>query len=113
MKRLERLNALASSVPYYSTINAIQPNITKTTKARMNDVFVPYCDYNDGNYLKEFQQGTRKLTSFTNEHLFQDAKFRLANALHQSGIANSAYSRVVVKRLIPRTTERTTGIEPF
>ena len=99
------LNALAASVPYHSTIKNIKSNIQKSTASRMNDIFEPCSDTG----LSEFQIG--KMTGFTNERVFSDPKFRLGFALHEKGLATSAYSVAVVKRLIPREAERTTGIE--
>ncbi len=37
----------------------------------------------------------------------------LAHQLHERGVAACPYSQAVVKRLIPRETERTTGLQPY
>jgi hypothetical protein len=107
-KRLERLNALAASAPYYRDIINTVPDIHKTTKARLNDVYTA----RDAS-LADFQCGLQQLKSFSNEKLFSDPKFRLANALHEAGVANSTYSRDVIRQTIPRQEERTTGIKPY
>ena len=92
---MDKLTALAVTVPYYSNIINKKIDLHKSTAAIMNDVYES-CD------LADFQQGLTKLRTFTNERVFSDPKFRLAHALHEKGIANSAYSHAVVKRIIPR-----------
>eukprot|EP00956_Cyclotella_meneghiniana_P035277 scaffold113296_cov42-Cyclotella_meneghiniana.AAC.1 len=107
--RLERLFALAASVPYYGTLRNITPDIHKTTEARKNDVYM-----SRDNSLADFQCGLQQLRSFTNDRVFSDSKFRLANALHEAGVARSTYARNVVRDAIPRAKEeRTTGIQPY
>lgn len=105
--RQERLNALAASVPYHATIKNIKSNLQKSTESRMNDIYEPSSDSG----LTDFQMG--KMTSFSNERVFSDPKFRLGFAFHEKGLASSAYAVAVMKRLIPRETERTTGIQPY
>ena len=94
----EKLKDLAASVPYYSSIIAKKSDLSKSTAARLNDIFESSSDSD----LKDFQQGLKKMTGFTNQKVFSDPKFRLAHALHESGKAKSAYSLAVVKQLIPR-----------
>lgn len=103
----KRLSALAMTVPYYSSMKEIKSNIEKPTASCLNAIFEP----SDNNFRSDFQRGA--LTGFTNEKLFSDPKFRLAHALHENGVASSAYSCAVVKHLIPREPERTTGIQPY
>lgn len=93
--RLERLNALAASVPYYKSIMDKTSDIHKSTQARKHDV----------------QSG--KVKNFTNEKLFSDSRFRLGNALHEAGLANSTYARDVVRQAVPRVEATTTGIKPY
>lgn len=108
-RRLGRLFALAASVPYYGTLLNITPDIHKTTEARKNDVYT-----SRDNSLADFQCGLQQLRSFTNDKVFSDSKFRLANALHEAGVARSTYARNVVRDAIPRAKEeRTTGIQPY
>jgi hypothetical protein len=95
--KLKKLRNLAASVPYHSSILNMKSDFTRSTAARMNDIFEPSCDTD----LMDFQQGIKKLNCFTDKKIFSDPKFRLANALHESGKANSAYSLAVVKQLIP------------
>jgi hypothetical protein len=104
--RSQRLLALAASVPYYNDIINTVPDIHKTTKARTNDVYT-----GRDSSLADFQCG--ELKSFTNDKVFSDPKFRLANALHEAGVANSTYARNVIRQAIPRQEERTTGIKPY
>lgn len=104
-----KLKKLATHVPYFEAITNKKSDIHKLTKARLNDVY----QYHSESDLLAFQQGDRKMTSFTSEKIFSDPKFRLAQQLHEKGIASSKYSLAVVKNLIPRKTERTTGIEPY
>ena len=59
----------------------------------------------------QFQRNV--LTSFSNERVFSDKKFRFSHALHEAGVANSAYAKQAVSELSPRYKERTTGIDPF
>lgn len=106
-KRLEKLQTLAASVPYYTTIVEKKANLTKSTVARMNDIFESSSD----NELLDFQQGFKKLHGFTDKRVFSDPKFRLAYALHESGKANSSYSLAVVDKLIPRAPARITSWE--
>ena len=73
----------------------------------MNDI------YESGGDLADFQQGLKKLRTFTDDRFFSDTKFRLTHALHGSGVANTAYSHAIVKQLIPRVRERITGIMPL
>jgi len=103
--RLERLNALATSVPYYKSIMDKTSDIHKSTEARKNDV------YGGRTELADFQCG--KLKSFTEDKIFSDSKFRLGNALHEAGLARSTYARDVVRNAIPRAEARTTGIKPY
>ena len=105
-RRLEKLCALAASVPYYKDIINATSDIHKTTEARKNDVHT-----SRDSSLAEFQRG--ELRSFTNDKVFSDSKFRLANALHEAGLAQSTYARNVVRNAIPRQEERTTGIQPY
>ncbi len=95
--KLKKLQHLAASVPYHSSILNIKSDFTRSTVARMNDIFEPSCDTD----LMDFQQGNKKLKSFTDKKIFSDPKFRLAHALHESGKAKSAYSIAIVKQLIP------------
>ena len=106
--RLERLSALAASVPYYRDIINAESDIHKTTEARKNDVYM--C--RDAS-LADFQCGLQQLRCFTNDKVFSDSKFRLANALHEAGVAQSVHARNVVRQAIPRSEERTTGIRPY
>ena len=127
--RLEKLNNLATNVPYYNSITEKVSDIYKTTQARKNDV------YEGRSMLADFQCGNLK--GFTNERIFSDAKFRyahdftclitlshiisthsvckhsLGNALHEAGVARSTYARDKVREVIPRSEERTTGIKPY
>lgn len=105
-QRLYRLRALAASVPYYKTIINTVSDIQKTTEARKNDVYT-----SRDKSLADFQSG--QLKSFTNDKVFSDSKFRLANALHEAGLAQSAYAKNIVRNAIPRQEERTTGIKPY
>jgi hypothetical protein len=107
-RRLERLRALAATVPYYHNIVNTRPDIYKTTEARKNDVYT----IRDAS-LADFQCGLQQLKSFTTEKIFSDPKFRLANALHKAGVAQSTYARNVIRSAIPRVQERTTGIKPY
>ena len=100
-----RLNNLAASVPYYKDIMNKSSDIHKTTEARKQDV------YGGRSKLADFQSG--RLKSFTNEKVFSNANFRLGHALHEAGVANSAYARDAVRNAIPRVEARTTGIKPF
>lgn len=104
-KRLGRLNSIAASVPYYGTIMKANSDILKSTESRKNDI------YQGRSELADFQCGNLK--SFTNEQLFSDTKFRLGNALHAAGLARTKYARDVVRDVIPRCEERTTGIKPY
>ena len=108
IEKLEKLKKLAASVPYHSSIISKKADLTKSTAARANDIFVPSCSDD----LRDFQLGLQKLNCFTDEKIFSDPKFRLAHALHESGKANTAYSLAVVKQIIPRQQERTTGMHP-
>lgn len=104
-QRLERLSFLAASVPYYHAIMNTTSDIHRSTEARKNDV------YEGRSELADFQIGVQK--SFTNEKLFSDARFRLGNALHEAGVAQTRYARDVVRNAIPRVEERTTGLQPY
>lgn len=108
IERDKKLREIAMNVPYYLAIKHKTSNLQKTTAARFNDTFEPSADCD----LEDFQQGARKLHSFSNAKVFSDTKFRLAHELHESGMAHTAYACAVVKQLIPRQIERTTGIEP-
>lgn len=66
--RLEKLNNLATNVPYYNSIMERSSDIHKTTQARKNDV------YGGRSKLADFQCGNLK--GFSNERIFSDAKFR-------------------------------------
>jgi hypothetical protein len=103
----KRLHKLAKSTPYYSSLKEITSNLEKPTASCLNAIYEP----SDSCYRGDFQRGV--MTGFTNEKLFSDPKFRLAYALHESKVASSAYSCAVVKHLIPREPERTTGIQPY
>jgi hypothetical protein len=96
---------LAASVPYYRNIVTTSSDIYKTTEARKNDVYAGRGE------LADFQSG--KFKSFTEERVFSDSKFRLGNALHEAGVANTTYARDVIRRMIPRREEHTTGIKPY
>ena len=91
--RLDRLNSLAASVPYYESIMDKAPDIHKTTKARENDFYRKP-------KLQDFQSGNLK--SFTTDKVFSDSKFKLASALHEAGLSNTTYARDVVRAAIPR-----------
>lgn len=105
-ERIERLDKLAHSAPYYEKIKECRANIHKTTCARKNDI---YEKNNAG--LADFQ--LNKIQNFSNERLFSNIRFKLADAFFAAGVANSSYAKSVIKRLVPREPERTTGIEPF
>ena len=106
MKRIGRLNALAATVPYFLNITNKKAEIHKPTIARQYDVF----EMNDPN-LACYQRGV--MNSFTNDQIFSDTRFKLGYALREAGLSNTAYARSVIKKIIPREPERTTGIEPF
>ncbi|GMH93249.1 hypothetical protein TL16_g12577 [Triparma laevis f. inornata] len=105
-EKLERLSALAATVPYYDNIINCKADLSKSTKARENDI------YEDIGLtgLTDFQLGEGRLRCFTNEKVFSDVRFRLGQALRQAGIAGSEASRAVVRAAVPRAPERTTGI---
>lgn len=107
-QRVERLSVVAASVPYYEAIHSITSNIHKTTSCRKNNIYDPYASTK----LLDFQRQDG-MSSFTNERVFSDTKFRLGHALHEAGVANSLYAREIVRRLIPRLPERSTGIAPY
>ena len=98
LERKEKLRAIASSVPYYSTIQNIKSNLLRSTASRMNDFYEPSSESG----LTISQQGLSKLTGFTNDKVFSCPKFRLAHQLHERGVASTAYSCAVVERLIQR-----------
>jgi len=104
-EKMDRLSALAASVPYYENIMNAKADLGKSTVARENDVWEE-----DRSGLTDFQHGVGKLRSFTNEKVFSDVRFRLGAALHAAGIAQTAASRAVVRQMIPREPERSTGI---
>ena len=66
--RIERLNALAASVPYYKAVLDKSSDIHKTTEARKNDVYAGPSE------LADFQCGNLK--SFTQEKVFSNSNFR-------------------------------------
>jgi hypothetical protein len=66
--RIERLNALAASVPYYKAALDKPSDIHKTTEARKNDVYAGPSE------LADFQRGNLK--SFTQEKVFSNSNFR-------------------------------------
>jgi hypothetical protein len=105
----ERLKSLAESVPYYESISRLKADIFKTTNAaRMQMYQGENMATSDPRF--SFQHGAT--ISFSDERCFSDFKFKLSHALHEAGLAQSSYSRDMVKQLIPRNPERTTGIEP-
>jgi hypothetical protein len=93
----ERLSALAATVPYYENILNAKADLDKTTVARENDFWEE-----DRSGLTDFQHGVGKLRSFTNEKVFSDVRFRLGTALRAAGIAQTAASRAVVAKMVPR-----------
>eukprot|EP00984_Skeletonema_dohrnii_P027521 scaffold17082_cov150-Skeletonema_dohrnii-CCMP3373.AAC.8 len=103
--QLERLSFLAMSCPYQKKIADLSADIHKSTNARQNDFFRRQSD------LADFQLDRH--TSFTDEKIFSDKKFRLANSLHEAGINKTIAARDVIRNVIPRTEERTTGIKPY
>ena len=103
-RRIERLNALASTTPYYEAIMDKSADIHKSTHARKMDIY-------DRPKLADFQSGNLK--SFTNDRVFADANFRLGNALHEAGLAKTDYARDVIRVAIPRSEARTTHIKPY
>ena len=104
----DRLLRLAKSVPYYQALLDAKADLSKMTVARENDVYAE-----DTSGLLDFQVGASKLRSFTNEKVFSDVRFRLGVALHAAGMSQTVAARDMVKRIIPREAERTTGIKPF
>lgn len=109
-ERKKRLELISQNVPYYNSIQNITSNVRDaSTEARRSDIFQPFSIGG----LKEFQAvGNAKLHSFSENKIFSDQKFRLADALHQAGVARSKYAGEIVKQIIPRQVERTTGIQP-
>jgi hypothetical protein len=105
-ERIERLDKLARSAPYYHKIKECKANIHRTTCARKNDLYEK-----DDSGLADFQ--LNKMQNFSNERLFSNIRFKLADALFSSGVANSSYAQSIIKAMVPREPERTTGIEPF
>lgn len=105
-ERIERLHKIAHSVPYYHKIKECKANIHKTTCARKNDLYEK-----DDSGLADFQ--LNKMSNFSNEKLFSNIRFKLADALFSSGVANTSYAQSIIKAMVPREPERTTGIEPF
>jgi hypothetical protein len=105
-ERIERLHKIAHSVPYYQKIKECKANIHKTTCARKYDLYEK-----DDSGLADFQ--SNKMQNFSNEKLFSNIRFKLADALFSSGVANTTYAQSIVKAMVPREPERTTGIEPF
>lgn len=101
---IERLNALAATVPYWDNVVNAKADLEKSTVARENDV---YCEDLTGLY--SFQQGDGKLRSFTNEKVFSDVRFRLGAALRAAGISGTAASGNVIRQMIPRASNPITG----
>ena len=66
--RIERLNTLAASVPYYKAVMDKPSDIHKTTEARKHDVYAGPSE------LADFQCGNLK--SFTQEKVFSNSNFR-------------------------------------
>ena len=104
-ERMERLSALAASVPYFENIVNAKADLSKNTVCRSHDVYSE-----DLRGLRDFQ--SKNLSCFSNEKVFSDVRFRLGAALHAAGVAKSAASRSLVKTLVPRETSRTTYIQP-
>ena len=102
--QLERLASLAMTCPYQKTITDLRPDIHKTTNARHHDFYRK-------NNLPDFQ--ANRHSSFTDEKIFSDQKFRLAQNLHEAGINKTIAARDIVRNVIPRNAERTTGIKPY
>lgn len=104
-EKLERLSALAATVPYWENVQNAKADLDKTTKARENDFY-----QEDLSGLYGFQQGEGKLRSFTNEKVFSDVRFRLGAALHAAGVSHTQASRDMIRMMVPRQPERTTNI---
>jgi len=105
-ERIEKLDKLARSVPYYDRIKECKADIFKTTCSRKHDVYLQ-----NTSELADFQMN--KMRNFSNERLFSNIRFKLADAFFAGGVSNTSYARSVIKQLVPREPERTTGIEPF
>jgi len=106
--RQQKLQELAATVPYYEKIVNSEADINKTTKCRENDIYEK-----DETGLMQFQHGQKKRHFFTDEKLFSNFRFRLADELSRAGMSQTKYARDVIKNIIPRNPERTTGIVPF
>jgi len=104
-ERLERLSALAASVPYFEKILNAKADLSKNTVCREHDIYEE-----DLRGLHDFQ--SKQLSCFSNEKVFSDVRFRLGAALHAAGVARSAASRSLVKSIVPRDMNRTTKIMP-
>jgi len=108
-ERLEALRAIAAQVPYYDAILSVTADVHRTTAARVAGAYAgtPLDDRSD------FQRGPAGLLrTFDDARFLSDPCFRLAAALHEAGVAQSHCARALVKEMVPRVPERTTGIMP-
>jgi hypothetical protein len=106
-EREEKLQKLAASVPYYDKIVSCSSDIHKLTKTREADMF-----QKDESGLLPFQHGEQRRNFFSDERLFSNARFRLVDALSRAGVLQTPYAHSIIQQMVPRQTERTTGIQP-
>ena len=92
-QRLEILAHLATTVPYWDAIvNATSQleHVTAAVKAQ------------EWQQPEELSRGFMSLNGFGDRKIIQDARFRLAEALREAGIAQSKVAASVVKEFHPR-----------
>lgn len=74
-------------VPYYDAIQDVESKLDHiTAAAKAHEYYAP----------DEQSRGHLPLNGFTDGRVIQDSRFRLAEALHRSGVAGSLAARQVV-----------------
>lgn len=87
------LQKLAEGVPYIQAIRDAKPRLMDLTTAVKGHQFVSH---------QEFSRGHMPLQGFTTNDIVNDARFRLACALREAGLAGSEAARSAVEAFHPR-----------
>jgi hypothetical protein len=91
--KMEFLMELASQVPYYENIQNATSQLDHITQAVKAQQYEGY---------EEESRGHKKSTGYADKQVIGNARFRLATALREAGLANSHAAKAAVQQYFPR-----------
>ena len=92
-RKMDLLLKLAAEVPYWDAIQNAESNLDHITCAVKAQEYLGF---------QEEARGHKRSTGYADRSIIRDARFRLASALRDAGVASSHYAKQAVQRMNPR-----------